>query len=223
MPATALVIGATGLVGSQLVDVLLEDPRFTRVVTFARRPLGKAHAKLTHHEVDFRAPETWAERVKGDVLFSALGTTIKAAGSQAAQREVDYTFQYRTAQAAARNGVATLALVSSSGANAKSVVFYSRIKGELERDVQALGFSRVRILRPGLLEGERPERRLGEQLAAPVLRALQWVPGLHALRPVHGRTVARALVQAWAEGGPGATVHGPEDVFRLAARAEQGR
>lgn len=221
--ATALVIGATGLVGSQLVDVLLADARFSRVVTFARRPLGREHPRLEAHAVDFRAPETWADRVRGDVLFSALGTTIKAAGSQAAQREVDYTFQYRTAAAAAKNGVATLALVSSSGANAKSRLFYPRIKGELERDVAVLGFRRVCLLRPGLLEGERAQKRTGEQLAAPVLRALQWVPGLRALRPVPGREVARALVQAWAEGPAGITVYGPEDVFALAARAGQAR
>lgn len=142
MGARAIVIGSTGLVGKQLIEQLLEDARFDRVGSFVRRPSGRTHPKLDEHVVDFRAPDAWASQVTGDVLFSALGTTLKQAGSKEAQYEVDYTFQFRTAQAAAKNGVKEYVLVSSASASASSMVFYSRIKGELERDTQKLGSPR---------------------------------------------------------------------------------
>ncbi|HSO28731.1 MAG TPA: NAD-dependent epimerase/dehydratase family protein, partial [Candidatus Sulfomarinibacteraceae bacterium] len=108
----ATIIGGTGLVGSHLLRLLLDDERFTSVVALGRRPIGVAHAKLRDAVVDFRAPESFAALVAGDVLFSALGTTIGAARSQAAQREVDHGIQLRVAQAARRNGVPALVLVS---------------------------------------------------------------------------------------------------------------
>ncbi len=222
MGKTALVIGATGLVGGALVRQLLDDARFDRVVTFARRPLPLSHPKLDAQVVDFRRPDDWAGQVKGDVLFSALGTTLKQAGSKQAQYEVDHTFQLQTAQRARENGVETLALVSSGGANERSRIFYPRMKGELERDVVALGFPRTRILRPGLLAGEREQKRLGEGLALVVSKALGNVPGLGLLRAISGEDVAHALVQAWAEEGPAVIRYEMKDVFALAERAKAG-
>lgn len=219
MGSTALVIGSTGLVGGKLLKVLLADPRFDRVVSFARRPLPFSDPKLDAQVVDFRSPEAWAGKVKGDVLFSALGTTRKQAGSLETQYEVDFTFQYQTARAARQNGVETLALVSSSGADETSRIFYSRMKGELERDVIALGFPRTRILRPGLLAGEREQARPAEHAAVVVSRVLHRVPGLHWIRPIEGEQVARALVAAWADGGEGMKRYGMRDVFALAERA----
>lgn len=220
MGSTALVIGSTGLVGGHLIRELAADPRFDRIVSFARRRPSFEHPKLDAQVVDFRAPVSWADRVRGDVLFSALGTTRKQAGSNDAQYEVDYTFQFNAAKAAAANGVRTLALVSSSGADPGSRIFYSRIKGELERDVCALGFPRVRILRPGILDGDREQRRPAEHAAATVMQALRFVPGLKALRPIHGRFVARALIQAWSEDDQAIAVYGMGDVFALAERAD---
>jgi uncharacterized protein YbjT (DUF2867 family) len=216
MGAKALVIGSTGLVGGHLVRLLLADPRFDRVVSLARRPLDLQSPRLDAQVVDFRAPQLWAEQVAGDVLFLALGTTRKQAGSAQAQYEVDHTFQYRTAEAGRRNGVPACVVVSSSGANPRSPLFYPRMKGELERDLSALGFPRLRILRPGLLEGERSEPRTGEKLGASVLGLLRVVPGLRAWRPIPGEEVARAAVQAWAEGGEGVRTWDLGEVFDLA-------
>ena len=109
----ALVIGATGAVGKDLVDMLLKDDSFESVSVFVRRPLGFENPKLTVHVIDFDHPEQWRQLLRGDVLFSCLGTTIKAAGSQAAQWKVDYTYQYEAAKAARENGVEAYALVSS--------------------------------------------------------------------------------------------------------------
>ena len=161
----ALVIGATGATGSELVNQLLEDNRFNSVVVFSRRPLVVTHAKLTTHIVDFDNPQSWAHLVKGDVLFSALATTLKQAGSQKEQYKIDYTYQYQTAETAAANGVGAYVLVSAMGANARSWLFYPRIKGELDNAVAALTFKQIHIFRPGFLLRQpdkiRPMEKLG--------------------------------------------------------------
>lgn len=215
--STALVIGSTGLVGKQLVELLLADARFERVVSFVRRPAGGTHPKLEEHVVDFRTPEAWADTVKGDVLFSALGTTIKQAGTKEAQYEVDYTFQFRTAQAAAKNGVPAYVLVSSTSANPGSSVFYSRIKGELERDTQKLGFTSMTYLQPGLLGGAREKPRAGERFAETVLSVIGWLPGLMNVKTIQGRTVAKAAIAAWDNHTPGVTVLKNKELFVLGA------
>ena len=137
---TAVVIGATGLVGSELVALLLADSRFETVKVFVRRSTGRQHPKLEEHLVNFDAVETWKEQLTGDVLFSAMGTTLKQAGSKDAQYKIDYTYQYNVAKAAAENGVPQYVLISSAGASPKSRIFYSRMKGELEESVKKLTF-----------------------------------------------------------------------------------
>ena len=162
---TALVIGATGATGTELVQQLMDDNRYTSVVVFSRRPLLVTHASLTTHIVDFDNPQTWAHLVKGDVLFSALATTLKQAGSQKEQYKIDYTYQYQTAATAAANGVAKYVLVSAMGANAKSWLFYPRIKGELDNAARGLPFKQIHIFRPGFLLRQpdkiRPMEKLG--------------------------------------------------------------
>lgn len=209
------VIGSTGLVGRELVKLLLEDGRAFRVVSFVRRASGVTHEKLEEHVVDFR-DASWHHLIAGDVLFSALGTTIAAARSKEAQYEVDHTFQLRTAEAAAKAGVPTYVLVSSASASPRSPIFYSRMKGELERDVRQLAFQKVIILRPGLLLGERETPRTGEKLAAAMMSVVARVPGLRKYRGIEGRTVARAMLQGATTGGPGVHVFEPEQVFELA-------
>jgi len=162
---TAIVIGATGATGSELVKQLIEDNQYSSVVVFSRRPLNFAHTKLTCHIVDFDNPQFWAHFVKGDVLFSALATTLKQAGSKTAQYKIDFTYQYQTAASAAANGVAKYVLVSAMGANANSWLFYPRIKGELDNAVAALPFKHIHIFRPGFLLRQpdkiRPMEKVG--------------------------------------------------------------
>jgi uncharacterized protein YbjT (DUF2867 family) len=162
---TALVIGATGATGTELVQQLIDDNRYTSVVVFSRRPLLVTGASLTTHIVDFDNPQAWAHLVKGDVLFSALATTLKQAGSQKEQYKIDYTYQYQTAAIAAANGVAKYVLVSAMGANAKSWLFYPRIKGELDNAARGLPFKQIHIFRPGFLLRQpdkiRPMEKLG--------------------------------------------------------------
>jgi len=210
----AIVIGATGLVGSELLRQLLHDDRFASVVVLGRRSTGVTHRKLREHVIDFDAPASWSDLVKGDVLFSALGTTLRAAGSPAAQYQVDHTYQYRVAEVARRNGVETYVLVSSSGASPRSLIFYSRMKGELERDAEGLRFARTRILRPGMLDGERREFRAGEQRALRILRPL--APVLpSSLRPIPAAVVARAAIEAALDPAAGTSRYEARELFRL--------
>ncbi|MEX2604924.1 MAG: NAD(P)H-binding protein, partial [Gracilimonas sp.] len=155
MNRTAIVIGATGLVGSQVLDQLLEDKSYQKVKVFHRRSTGVVHPKLEEHIVDFKELDSWKSLIAGDELYSALGTTIKKAGGQEAQYTIDFTYQYETAKAAAENGVKKFALVSSAGANPKSRAFYTKLKGELDEAVKELPFEVTVILRPSILAGNR--------------------------------------------------------------------
>jgi uncharacterized protein YbjT (DUF2867 family) len=194
---TAIIAGATGLVGTHLMKLLLDDNRYERVKAFVRRPVGFEHLKLIQHIIDFDHPEEWQELVTGDELFSCLGTTIKAAGSHEAQYKVDHTYQYRVAKIAAENGVSTYVLVSSSGADPASKFFYPRTKGELDRDVQKLPFHIIRILKPSVLLGERQKKRPGESLAVILGDLLTpLIPPLKKYRPIPAATVAKAMINA---------------------------
>lgn len=214
---TAVMIGATGLVGSQVLLQLLADDRFSKVISFGRRKIDGANAKLDERVVDFDDPSSWRAEVKGDVAFSCLGTTLKQAGSKEAQRKIDYGYQMRFAEAAKANGVGVYSLCSAASADAKSVMFYSRIKGELDRDVSALGFERTRIFRPSLLLGDRGERaRLGEKVAAPLLRGLNALGIARKSRGIEGATVARAMIRTALGGEPGAVIYTLDEVFAAA-------
>lgn len=209
---TAVVLGATGLVGAELVQQLLADPIYSRVVTLGRRSAEFSHAKLTHHVVDFEKRDEWTRLVHGDVCFSAMGTTLKVAGSQKAQRRVDYDYQYFCLAAAKENGAGAVVLVSSTGADSKSSMFYLRMKGELEEAVIALHVPGTTILRPGMLDGDRKEHRSGEKWGLAVARLVPRVRALSKIRPVHASIVARAA-RAGAQEGEGMRIWEAGDIF----------
>jgi uncharacterized protein YbjT (DUF2867 family) len=214
---TALVIGATGLVGSELVKQLLDHDKFGKVVVFARRSTGLQHQKLEEHIIDFNKPDTWKHLVKGDVVFSALGTTLKQAGSKDAQYQIDYTYQYQFAAAGAENGVPVYVLVSSAGADTKSRIFYSRIKGELERDVKQLSFTAIHILQPSLLVGDRKEERKDEKIGYVLLNGLNKIGLFKKYKPIHDSIVAKAMINASLWGKSGVHISILEEVFTLAS------
>ncbi|WP_299986444.1 NAD(P)H-binding protein [uncultured Pontibacter sp.] len=220
---TALVIGATGLVGKQLVQQLLADERFNNVIVFGRRSLGIANNKLQEHLIDFDKPEEWQQLVKGDVFFSTLGTTLKQAGGQNEQYKVDYHYQYKFAEAAAQNGVLAYVLVSSSGADPGSLIFYSRMKGALEEAVKKLDFKSINIIQPGLLHGDRQESRTGEEIGYKVMHFLDKLGIAGKYKPYEDRVVAQAMVNAGIAAQPGVYTYTLGEVFKLAEREHLSR
>jgi uncharacterized protein YbjT (DUF2867 family) len=196
MPSrTAIVAGATGLVGSHVLSLLIESPHYLRVTALVRRKLDRKHPKLQQLVVDFdRLPAL----PDADDVFCALGTTIRSAGSQEAFRRVDYGYPLAIARQAAEAGDAQFLLVSSVGADRHSTNFYLRTKGEVEDAIGALPFRSLHIFRPSFLLGKRAESRPGERmgivlarLAAPLLAG-----PLRRYRPIPAEAVARAMVQS---------------------------
>ena len=195
MGKTAVVIGATGLVGRELVDQLANAGHMGKVITLTRRTAGHSSEKVSNHVVDFDHLEDYGSLFGADFLFSCLGTTCKQAGSIGAQRKVDLDYQFKAAQLAADNGVSHYLLVSSNSASDKSNNPYLKMKGELEQRIQALPFKRVSIFQPSLLMGQREDFRLGEKLASWVLPALCLIPGLRRFRPITGEQVAAKMTR----------------------------
>jgi len=213
MSQIANVIGASGLVGQQLVAQLLENIEFSKIRVFVRRRSGLAHPKLEEQIIDFDRPESWKSLVQGDVLFSTLGTTIKTAKTKENQYRVDFTYQYEFAKAAAENGVPTYLLVSSMGADPKSSVFYSRIKGELEDAVAKLPFQKLFIIRPSILDGDRHEKRAGEKVGLILSRFLTKFI-LKAYRPTPVDVLAAKMIRLSLEKVPGIRTIGGLDLFQ---------
>jgi uncharacterized protein YbjT (DUF2867 family) len=193
---TALVLGATGLVGRNCLERLLNDPAYGSILVFARRPAPLAHPRLRWLVVDFRDLEEHGRLLKVDDAFCCLGTTIRSAGSKDAFRTVDFGHVVGAARAASANGAGQLLLVSALGADRRSRMFYSRVKGEAEEAVRVLPFRGTQIFRPSLLLGEREEFRLGERVATMVLAPLSGllVGRARKYRPVRATAVAAAMV-----------------------------
>lgn len=194
------IIGASGVVGSRILSLLLAREDVSRVIALGRRPLPVQHAKLESRVVDLLKTErVAAELPEGlEIAISAIGTTIKSAGSQAAFRAIDHDAVLALARAARAKGVARFAVVSGLGANPRSRNFYLRTKGEMEQALGELGFADLVVLHPSLIDdqGTRPEHRLGERLALPVSRALFSIIGrTHRYAPISADVIARALVR----------------------------
>ena len=195
MGKTANIIGATGLVGKQLVRQVIEHSDFSEVKIFVRKKTSINHPKLKEYIIDFEKPEEWANLVYGDVAFSTLGTTLKTAGSKEKQYMVDFTYQYRFAETASKNGIPSFVLVSSAGANAKSRVFYTRMKGELDKAVSILNFKKITILRPSILDGNRLEKRRTEKMSIHVMKLISRFI-FRKYRPIKDEIVAQAMIKA---------------------------
>lgn len=191
----ALVIGATGATGKDLVSQLLQDQDFDEIKVFVRKPMEIQNDKLKIHIVDFDNPQEWKNEVRGDVVFSCLGTTLKAAGSKEAQKKVDFGYQYEFAKAAKENNVDDYILVSSYGADPKSKIFYSRMKGELEEAVKQLHFEKITIFQPGMLERKDSDRP-GEVLGSRIIKFANRIGLLESHQPLPTDILAKAMINA---------------------------
>ncbi|WP_267402967.1 MULTISPECIES: NAD(P)H-binding protein [unclassified Chryseobacterium] len=191
----ALVIGATGATGKDLVSQLLNDKDFEEVHIFVRKLVDIQNDKLKTHIVNFENPDEWKNKVKGDVAFSCLGTTLKTAGSKEAQRKVDYDYQYEFAKAAKENEVEDYILVSAYGANPKSKIFYSKMKGELEEAVKQLHFNKITIFKPGMLE-RKDSDRTGEVLGSRIIKFANKLGLLESQKPLPTDVLAKAMINS---------------------------
>ena len=218
----AIIIGATGATGKSLLPLLAAHSEMERIDCFGRRHPDFSHQKLNSHQIDFTQPNIWHEEVQGDVLFACLGTTLKAAGSKEAQWAIDYEANLEFAKAARENGVHTLVLVSASGANAASRLFYQRMKGELEQALIALNFPCLIIFRPPLLIRPNSDR-LGEKVAERIFRVLNRIGMLKNQRPLAVEKLAQAMLKAALLSSHEQAsysknhmqVYEPQDIFRL--------
>jgi uncharacterized protein YbjT (DUF2867 family) len=195
--ATALIAGASGLIGGYLLQELLAAEEYDRVISVGRRRLEVEHPKLVQVTTDFTGLDQLAGQLRGDDAFCCLGTTRKKAGSNEAFRAVDHGAVLAFAWAVQRGGVRRFFAVSSLGADAGSRVFYSRVKGESEDALRVLGFATLAIFRPSLLLGPRGERRFGERLGALVAAVLDPIllGRLRKYRAIQALVVARAMLR----------------------------
>lgn len=214
----ALLAGGSGLVGNHCLTRLLREPAYTRVITVTRRLLPVDDPKLEQRVVDFdRLGAVGVEFPAATDVFCCLGTTIKAAGSEAAFRQVDFTYVVALASQALSRGAQQFLLVSSLGASPASRIFYSRVKGETEAAVVALPFASRQIFRPSILTGERSEHRTGERIGIAVMRgtAFALVGPLRKYRPIAAATVAEAMVRVALRAPRGVNIYESDEIERL--------
>ena len=190
----ALVLGATGSTGQELLKLLLKDSSYSKVSIFVRRKPTIEHQKLTTHEIDFSRLKDYKRFVEGDVLFSALGTTLKDAGSKSRQYLVDFTYQYEFAKMGSDNGIPHFSLVSSAGANQKSFFFYPKIKGELEKAVKKLPFKKIHIFQPPILIRQPELIRSGEKIGIIVFTVLNKIGFLKSIKPLSVSFLAEKMI-----------------------------
>jgi uncharacterized protein YbjT (DUF2867 family) len=193
---TAIVFGATGLVGNLLLEELSVTGTYSLIKIFVRQITGISTPGTKEIVADFSNPESFLAEITGDDLFICLGTTIKKAGTVSNMEKIDRDLPAMLARNAYANGVKKIAVVSSLGANASSNNYYLRIKGEMENEILKAGFGTTIIVRPSMLLGERKERRTGEAVGKVIMKVVQpaLTGKLRKFRAIHGRDVARAMV-----------------------------
>lgn len=211
----ALIIGATGATGKDLLKLLLEDNYYTEVCIFVRKNTGLTHPRLTEHVVSFDKPEAWEDLVHGNVAFSCLGTTLKDAGSKTNQWKIDYDYQLQFAKAAKKNGVSKFILVSAFGAKPDSKVFYSKMKGQLEEDIKKLSFESLTIFKPGMLVRKKTNRIM-EVIGSKIITLLNRFGIFRSQKPLPTATLAQAMSNASKLNSKELLIVKLEEIFTLA-------
>jgi len=196
MSKTAIIAGATGLIGKELLDYLLADNEvYSKVIAITRKPLANEHLRLENIVTGFEKLEEVAEQLQGDDVFCCLGTTMKKAGTKEKFRKVDFEYPLKLAEITKANGASQFSLISALGADKSSSVFYNQVKGEIEEAIANIGFETFHIFRPSLLMGKRNEDRVGEDAAKTIFKifGFLFVGPLKKYKAIKFDKVARAM------------------------------
>ena len=215
---TAIIIGSTGLIGSHLLNLILDSNDYLNVITFVKRDTGIKHKKLTQHIIDFDKPETYKELVVGDDLFCTIGTTIKKAGSKEAFRKVDFEYPRQFAAYALQNKDKQFLIISSLGADSNSGNFYLKTKGEIQDFLKDSKIESVAVLQPSLLLGDRKEFRLGEKIGAFFMKTLSFMflGNLKKYKAIEAKTVAKAMLTIAQQNNSGFKIYESDVIQEIA-------
>lgn len=196
MMTEAMIAGASGLVGSELLEFLLKSDKYSKVYSIVRRPSKSKHPKLQEIVFDFNDEAAYPDLPKVQAIFCCLGTTIKAAGSKEAFKKVDYQYPYLLAKAGLNNGAHTFHVITALGADANSSLFYNKVKGQLQEALKKLNFDQLYIYQPSLLVGDRKENRLGEAIAIKVMPLFElfMIGPLKKYKSIKVKDVAKAMI-----------------------------
>jgi uncharacterized protein YbjT (DUF2867 family) len=214
MAKVALLAGTTGLIGSQLLDLLLQSSDYEKVIAISRKPLDKVHPKLTNLVCELNQLQNHVSELKADDVFCCLGTTMKNAKTKEAFRAVDYDAPLALAKIAKENGAKQYLIISALGANKDSSIFYNKVKGEVEEAIAQIGFDSFHIFQPSLLTGPRKEQRTGEEAAQVFYKIFGFlIPKKYAA--IESIKVARAMVAFAKEEKKGRFVHSSKELHEF--------
>jgi len=217
---TALVFGYTGLIGGHLIKLLLSHSAYEKVILLGRKPLDLNHPKLKQHVINMDDPSSYESLVKGNDCFVCLGTTMAKAGSKEAFYKVDYTYCHEIGLAAAKNSVNQFLIVTAMGSDPNSLIFYNKVKGQLEASLMNLPFWAIHVFQPSLLLGDRSEKRFGESVAAFVGKGFAAITGslFKKYLPIKGEDVAAAMLLAANQLNPGKFKYTSDQLQDMASR-----
>jgi uncharacterized protein YbjT (DUF2867 family) len=218
MSKKAIIAGASGLIGSKLLNILLQQPSYDEVLILVRKELPVEHKKLVQLVIDFDKLDEYAQAITGHAVFCCLGSTRKKTPDTAVYRRIDHDYPLKLAQLAKQNGVEQYHLVSALGANTHSSNFYLKMKGETEADIQKAGLKCLHIYEPSLITGERAEYRLGERIVTALMKAIDplLIGSLKKYRSIPAETIARAMFNKSLKNEEGIFIH-PSDKIKLLA------
>jgi uncharacterized protein YbjT (DUF2867 family) len=217
MAYKAVIVGASGLIGSNLLNILLEAAEYNEVLVVVRRELPLQHKKLIQLIVDFDTLDKHAEAINGHAIFSCLGTTNKQTPDKDQYRKIDHDYALQLAQFAKQNGVKQFHVVTSLGANKNSSTFYLKLKGELENELQSLGLSTLHIYQPAMLMGERKRNHILENIVTGLFKVIDplLVGGLKKYRSIPGKIVAQAMYKKSLDDAQGTFIHMSDKIKQI--------
>ncbi|MES2061763.1 MAG: oxidoreductase [Bacteroidota bacterium] len=217
MAYKAIIAGASGLIGSNLVNILLEAPQYAEVLVIVRKELPIQHKKLVQLVINFDELDKHTEAIKGHVIFSCLGTTKSQTPDKKLYRKIDYDYPLQLAQIAKQNGVEQFHVVTALGANKNSSTFYLKLKGELEDELQKQGLKTLHIYQPSMLMGERERNRWLERIATGIFKVIDplLVGGLKKYRSIKGATVAHAMFKKSLESATGTFIYTSDKIHTI--------